>query len=227
MRKNMKKRLFVVSGIIVVVVIVVLAIVAGGSAAKSLTVAEAASGTHAGEKVQVSGNVVTDSFTIEVGKAVFSLYDPADPTGAKLRVTYEGAVSSTFGNEVSAIVTGRMTEAGELLATELVTKCPSKYESGVDALTVDQILSYGEQVYGKPVKVTGQLAAATLTTPGKAVRFCLTNDPNGHAAGDWAMLDVQYDGALSDGIADGVTLVVTGSMGEDGRFHATDVALEA
>ena len=225
MRKNMKKRLFVVSGIIVVVVIVVLAIVAGGSAAKSLTVAQATSGNHAGEKVQVSGNVVTDSFTIEVGKATFAIYDPEDTTGARLRVTYEGAVSSTFGNEVSAIVTGRMTETGELLATELVTKCPSKYESGVDALTVAQILSYGEQVYGKPVKVAARLAVGTLTTPGKSVRFSLTDDATGSAAG--TLLDVQFDGALPDAVSDGISLVVTGSMGADGIFRATDVGLEA
>ncbi|MBQ3386215.1 MAG: cytochrome c maturation protein CcmE, partial [Eggerthellaceae bacterium] len=76
MQKNMKRRLAVVSGVIVIVVIAVLAIVAGGTAAKSLTVAEAATGEHSGQKVQVAGNVVTDSFTIEVGKVVFSIYDP-------------------------------------------------------------------------------------------------------------------------------------------------------
>ena len=115
MQKNMKRRLAVVSGVIVIVVIVVLAIVAGGTAAKSLTVAEAATGEHSGKKVQVAGNVVTDSFTIQVGKIVFSIYDPEDNTGAQVHVTYEGAVSATFGNEVSAIVTGRMGEGGELL----------------------------------------------------------------------------------------------------------------
>ena len=223
MQKNMKRRLAVVSGVIVIVVVVVLAIVAGGTAAKSLTVAEAATGEHSGQKVQVAGNVVTDSFTIEVGKVVFSIYDPDDNSGAQVHVTYEGAVSATFGNEVSAIVTGRMGEGDELLATELVTKCPSKYESGVDALTVAQIISYGEQVYDKPVKVAAYLAPNTLTVPGKAVRFSVADEATAGAT----TLDVQFDGALPDAIADGMMLVLTGSMSADGIFHATDVALGA
>ncbi len=34
------------------------------------------------------------------------------------------------------------------------------------------------------------------------------------------------EGALSDGIADGSAVVLTGSLGADGKFAATDVALE-
>ena len=220
MQTNMKKRLAVVSGIIVIVVIVVAAIVAGGSAAKTLTVAEAATGNYAGDKVQVAGNVVTGSFTIEVGQASFSIYDPEDGTTSELAVRYEGAVSSTFGNEVSAICTGRMDESGVLLATELVTKCPSKYESGVDALTVTQVFDYGEKIYDKPVKVLAFLAPGSLTTPGQAVRFSLVDE-----ASSTVFLQVQFDGAIPDAVTDGMQLVVTGNMSADGIYHATDVAI--
>ena len=135
-------------------------------------------------------------------------------------MTFEGAVSSTFGNDVSAIVTGRMDDDGVLRATELVTKCPSKYESGVDALTVERLLAYGTQILDKPVKVAALLQAGSLTTPGQAVRFVLADSTAAATA-----LQVQFDGALSDEVADGRALVVTGSLGADGIFHATDVAL--
>ena len=37
---------------------------------------------------------------------------------------------------------------------------------------------------------------------------------------------VLYDGAIPDTIGDGSVLVVTGSLQADGKFAATDVALE-
>ena len=175
--------------------------------------------------------IVNSSFSFYPGVPVFHSRDLVNweqighvlDRPSQLHVTYEGAVSATFGNEVSAIVTGRMGEGDELLATELVTKCPSKYESGVDALTVAQIISYGEQVYGKPVKVAAYLAPNTLTVPGKAVRFSVADEATAGAT----TLDVRFDGALPDAIADGMMLVLTGSMSADGIFHATDVALGA
>ena len=220
---NMKRRVIVVSGIIVLVVIVVLAIVAGGSAAKSITVAEAVGGAYAGKKVQVAGNVVPGSFSITEKAVTFSVYEPADgAAGATLPVVYEGAVSATFGNDVSAIVTGLLDADGTLYATQLVTKCPSKYESGVDALTVAKALEYGSQIQDKPVKVAAILTPGTLSLPGSAVRFQLADD-----AAASATLKVQYDGAIPDTVGDGTPLVVTGSLGADGIFHATDVALSA
>jgi len=39
-------------------------------------------------------------------------------------------------------------------------------------------------------------------------------------------MPVVFEGALSDGIADGSAVVLTGSLGADGKFAATDVALE-
>ena len=223
MQKNIRRRLAVVSGVIVIVVIAVLAIVAGGSAAKSITVAEAASGAHVGKKVQVSGNVVPGSFTITTRAITFSVYDSAEGAGsATVPVMYEGAVSATFGNDVSAIVTGRLESDGVLYATQLVTKCPSKYESGVDALTVARTLEYGNQILDKPVKVAATLVPGTLSLPGTGVRFTLADGTDSSPA-----LKVHFDGALPDAVADGIALVVTGSMGADGIFHATDVALSA
>lgn len=58
----------------------------------------------------------------------FSIYDPEGDPNTQLEVEYKGAASSTFGNDVVAICTGRLDDAGTLQCAELITKCPSKYE---------------------------------------------------------------------------------------------------
>ena len=223
MKAKQKRRMFAVGGVIVVVVILVLAIVAGGSAARTLTVAEAASGDYSGDKVQVSGQVVTGSFELTPELASFSIYDgEADPKAATpLKIEFRGAVSSTFGNGVTAIVTGRLDEAGVLQATELVTKCPSKYESGTDALSVEQLISYGAQVQDKPVRVSAVMVSGSLVGPGAAVRFSAADE-----AGATPVLPVQFDGAIPD---EAMTsrIILTGSIGTDGVFVCTALAMEA
>ena len=91
-----------------------------------------------------------------------------------------------------------------------------------DALTVGQLLGYGESIHGKVVKVSGTVGAGTLGPAGQDVRFRLTDDEALSVT-----LPVAYDGALSDEVTDGSAVVLTGSLGKDGAFIATDVALEA
>lgn len=221
MNAKMKRRLMTVSGIIVIVLILVLAFVGGNSAAKTMSVAEAAGLDDPGQKVQVSGNVVADSFSTEDNVLTFKIYDPDGNPGTHLAVRYGGAAASTFGNDVTAICTGKVGADGVLEASELVTKCPSKYESATDALSVGQLLGYGEGVEGKVVKVTGAVEAGTLTAAGQGERFAIVDPETGES------LSVGFDGALSDEVADGSTVVLTGSLGKDGAFDATDVALGA
>lgn len=221
MNAKMKRRLVAVSGIIIVVLILVLAFVGGNSAATTVSVAEAAEGGYAGQKVQVSGNVVENSFSTKDNTLTFEIYDPENEGAQPLKVVYEGAASSTFGNDVTAICTGKVGVDGVLEASELVTKCPSKYESATDALSVGQLLGYGEGVEGKVVKVTGAVEAGTLTAAGQGERFAIVDPETGES------LSVGFDGALSDEVADGSTVVLTGSLGKDGAFDATDVALGA
>ena len=207
MNAKMKKRMIAVSGVIVIVLILVLAFVGGNTAATTMSIAEAAENPQAGQKVQVSGNVVQDSFSTSNDVLTFKIYDPEGDPATQLEVRYDGAASSTFGNDVTAICTGKINDAGVLECSELVTKCPSKYENADSALTVEQLLGYGESVYGNVVKVAGSVGAGSLK-----------------AAGD--SMPVVFEGALSDGIADGSAVVLTGSLGADGKFAATDVALE-
>ena len=220
MNAKMKKRMIAVSGVIVIVLILVLAFVGGNTAATTMSIAEAAENPQAGQKVQVSGNVVQDSFSTSNDVLTFKIYDPEGDPATQLEVRYDGAASSTFGNDVTAICTGKINVAGVLECSELVTKCPSKYENADSALTVEQLLGYGESVYGNVVKVAGSVGAGSLKAAGQGDRFILVDAETGDS------MPVVFEGALSDGIADGSAVVLTGSLGADGKFAATDVALE-
>ena len=220
MNAKMKKRMIAVSGVIVIVLIWVLAFVGGNTAATTRSIAEAAENPQAGQKVQVSGNVVQDSFSTSNDVLTFKIYDPEGDPSTQLEVRYDGAASSTFGNDVTAICTGKINDAGVLECSELVTKCPSKYENADSALTVEQLLGYGESVYGNVVQVAGSVGAGSLKAAGQGDRFILVDAETGDS------MPVVFEGALSDGIADGSAVVLTGSLGADGKFAATDVALE-
>ncbi len=227
MNTRTKRRLIVVTGVIVVVLAVVLAVVGSGSAAKTVSVKEALESVASGERVQVSGNVVDNSFATVDGVLTFDIYDPdgGDPA-QKLHVSYSGAASSTFGNGVTAICTGKIVEGNsgaELDCSELVTKCPSKYESATDALAVGTLLDYGDSIINTTVKLKGTIKAGTLTSAAASgePRFTVVD-----AGDDSREVKVDFDGALPNGIAEGTSVVITGSLGANGEFTATDVAQE-
>lgn len=219
MNAKMKRRMVAVSGVIIIVLVLVLAVVGGNTAAKTISVAEAAQGGYDGQKVQVTGNVSPGSYSTEGNVLTFDIYDPDDPA-ARITVDYDGSASSTFGNDVTAICTGRIEGDGVLQCSELVTKCPSKYESGTDALTVERLLGYGDAIEGTMVKVAGVVGDGTLQPAGAGDRFVLVDPETGQE------LAVLYDGALADAVVDGSSVVLTGSMDARGKFVATDVALE-
>lgn len=217
----MRRRLFVVTVLIVVVLAVVLAIVGGNAAAKPVSVAEALS-MEPGVKIQVTGNVVKNSFSIEDNALEFHIYDSAtDPTATQsLDVRYDGGVSDTFGNDVVAICTGKKNDAGTLVCSELVTKCPSKYENSTDAISVSQLLGYGDAVIDTPVKVSGVLEPGSIGDVSQKQRFVIVDE------GGNERLAVVFEGALPDGMSDGAGLVITGSLDAGGKFRASNVALE-
>ena len=221
MNTKTKKRMIAVTGVIIIVLVLVLAFVGGSSAAKTATVAEAASGNLQNVKVKVSGNVVANSFSAGGNMLTFSIYDSsADPDAqTQLKVSYDGGVSATFGNDVVAICTGKIDASGVLQCTELVTKCPSKYENATEALSVDKLLGYGEDVRDKPVKVVGVVSGSPASV-GTAPRFTVADADTG------SLLPVEFDGGLSDDIADGSTVVLTGSLNAARSFAATEVSLE-
>ncbi len=217
LNKAAKKRLVIVGLVIVVVAVVLFAVLGSGSAATALTVSQAASGDYEGKKVQVSGAVVQDSYTSEGSTAVFEIVDDADPS-ATLTVNYDGAMPATFGNGVTAICTGTLSD-GTMSCTELITKCPSKYESAEGSVTVATLLANAGAYTGTEVKLAGYVTAGTIDDIDADVRFTVNSQGSS--------VDVAYDGALPDGLEDGSAVVVTGALAEGGTlFEATDVALD-
>ena len=214
-----KTRYAVVGGIVVIVLIAAAAFLSTGTVATAMSVGEAAADASSGKKVEVTGNVVDDSYKISGDTLDFSIYDP-DNLSTTLQVRYDRGVSATFGNGVTAICTGTL-EDGVLRCTQLVTKCPSKYETASNALSVSQLQGYGDAILSKNVKVAGVLAAGTLKGVDESPRLVLADvDAEGE------QLPVRYSGALSEQVAEGATLVVTGALQQDGSFEATQVALE-
>lgn len=223
MNTKTKRRLIVVTGVIVVVLAIVLAVVGSGGAAKTVSVAEALSGSHDSDRIQVSGNVVDNSFATEDNVLTFEIFDPEGDESQTLRVRYEGAASSTFGNGVTAICTGRLSTSNgvELVASELVTKCPSKYESATDALTVSRMLEYGDSIVDTTVKLTGVVEGALSAAGSGEPRFVVADGADASV-----QVPIEFDGAMADGIVDGTSVVITGSLSDSGSFVATDVAQE-
>lgn len=219
---RMKKRLAIVTGVIAIVLAVVLAVVGGNSSAKTISIAQAQGGEFAHKRVQVTGNVTPNSYVTKDGVLTFSIYDPDDAQAPPLSVSYDGGTSATFGNDVTAICTGKIADDGVLYCSELVTKCPSKYESGTDALQVARMLEYGDDVLDKTVRVKGTIKPGSQNAAGAGDRFVLVDAEDGVSE-----VAVAYDGAISEEtLADGAMVILTGSMGSDGKFAATDVALE-
>lgn len=220
MNKAAKKRL-VVSGIVVAAVALALfAVIGSGSAAAALTVDQALSGGYDGKKVQVSGTVVQDSYSSEGSTAVFQIAgEGSNASSGTLGVRYSGAMPASFGNGVTAICTGTL--SGDTLAcTELVTKCPSKYESAEGAVTVSTLVANAAAYEGAEVKLAGYVTAGTISDIEADVRFSVNSQGSS--------IDVSFDGALPDGLADGSAVVVTGSLAPGGQvFEATDVALDS
>lgn len=217
MNKRARTRLIGVTAIILIAVAAVFFGLSGNQAAYYKTVEEAAKDkTLVGERVKIGGAVVTGSWDRKSNPMRFVIRDEADKdgTGATLKVVYNGPVPSTFGDGVTAIVTGPINDQGEIEAQEMITKCPSKYESAEGAVAISKLPE------GKPVRAFGYVKAGTIAAPG-GVRFVVTEEKTGGAEAE-----VVWEGALPNGMADGSKVVMTGSLEADGKFVASDVALE-
>ncbi len=221
MSSSKRSRFIVVAGIIVIVIIAATAFLSAGTTATVMTVEQAASPAAQGKRVQVEGTVVDNSFAIDGDTLTFAIMDEKSESGApELRVLYDKGVAATFGNGVIAICTGIVDDQGVLQASELVTKCPSKYETSTDALTVSRLMGYGANIIDKPVKVTGAISDSGIADVSASSRFALVDE-------DGTLLEVVYTGAIPDGVAEQSMVVMTGSLGADGRFTATDLAIES
>ena len=219
MNKKAKSRLIVVGGIVVVVMLVIIAVAGSGGAASSLSIDEVRTGDYVGKKVQVSGSVVADSLESDDAGAHFEIQpetdaDSAASGGEVLVVHYDGALPATFGTGVVAICTGTVESDCSLTCTEMVTKCPSKYESAEGSLTVKGLLDQADSMVGTETKVCGYVRGDVLAVDApEGYRFTLESQG--------ANINVVWDGGVDEAVGDGTALVVTGSLNADGTFTAS------
>lgn len=218
MNSSAKRRLVIAGGIIVIAMLVIVAVAGSGGAASSLTIQDVTSGDYRGKKVQVSGSVVADSLGSDGSTATFEIQPEDDGSGASddgsvLAVSYDGALPSTFGTGVVAVCTGTMGEDGTLECSDLVTKCPSKYESAEGSLTVKGLLDQSDSMVGTETKVCGYVRG-DIASADAPYRF--TIESQGQS------VNVVWDGGLDEGIGDGTAVVVTGSLTQDGAFQASE-----
>lgn len=221
MNKRARTRLIGVTAIILIAVAAIF--LAGGNkdAAYYKSVEEAATDAAlVGERLQVGGAVVTGSWDKKSNPMTFEIRDEADEsgTGPTVKVVYNGSVPSTFGDGVVAIVKGELGSDKSITADEMITKCPSKYESAKGAMPVGDITD-GQTL--EQVKITGIVVNGSVAAPGGGVRFSVAEK----ADGSGRKVAVKWDGALPEGMDGGSSVVVTGELLSDGTFVATEVAL--
>lgn len=225
MNKRARNRLVGITAIILLVIAAIFATVGmRGGAAYNMTVKQAtADQASVGKRIKVGGVVVNGSWDKKTNPMTFKIRDEKDTgsTGQLITVVYSGAVPSTFGDGVTAIVTGDFKAGNTIEAGEMITKCPSKYESATGAYSISQLKAKATTMVAIPIKVAGKVKAGTIVPPGGAVRFIAVN-----AEGATDEINVAYEGALPDGMVDGSSVVITGELNANGGFDATDVAME-
>jgi cytochrome c-type biogenesis protein CcmE len=101
------------------------------------------SGVVLGDSIQYDSSTLTLSFTIahisgnnadleKAGGLAAALHEAAiDPARKKIKVVYKGVKPDLMKDEAQAIVTGTLAADGSFNASEVLMKCPTKYEGAV------------------------------------------------------------------------------------------------
>ena len=86
--------------------------------------------------------------------------------------------------------------------------------SGADYLTISQLKSQAESLYGQQLRVEGKVAPGSINWDDKerVIRFLLTDDKES--------LAIVYEGTVPDNFKPGADLVVGGKYRSDGVFEA-------
>jgi cytochrome c-type biogenesis protein CcmE len=78
--------------------------------------------SYYGKEIQVIGNV-TGPLTGDSQSLKFTLKDDQD----HIIVSYKGPIPQNFMEGINVVVIGRLNSDGQLIANQILTKCPSKY----------------------------------------------------------------------------------------------------
>jgi cytochrome c-type biogenesis protein CcmE len=129
----MKRKTYLIGGLVILIALCALGYVAfRGAATYYYTVAEILSkaNTLNGKTVRVAGPVAINSLELSkapVNSAKFVMHD-RDNSQLLLTITYQGTLPDAFKEGTDAIAEGKLNPAGIFEATQIIVKCPSKYE---------------------------------------------------------------------------------------------------
>ena len=219
MNKRAQARLIGVTAIIIIAVGALIFGTGKDDGAYSKSVKEiVADKSLVGERVKVSGTVVPGSWNKRSNPMEFDVREEKAEDGPTLRIVYNGRVPETFGDNVTAIVTGELAESGAVEASAMTVKCPSKYESETGAMSVADLLAAKAGMVDKATRITG-VVVGSPSAPGTPERLRI-RDVEGTEE-----IAVAYEGGLPAAVKDGVTVVIGGSLDANGAFDATSVSL--
>ncbi len=86
---------------------------------------------NSSKTVKATGEwVKSKNYQLDNKKKIFSFY-LKDFHGTEMKVVYNGVMPNNFESSTSVVVTGKYQE-GYFYATDILTKCPSKYEEQFD-----------------------------------------------------------------------------------------------
>ena len=131
--QGMRKKTYIIGGIIIFIALCSLGFVAfRGAATYYYTVAEILSKANSlnGQTVRVAGPVVGNSLEVSkspVNSAKFVMHD-RDNTQLVLTITYQGTLPDAFKEGTDAVAEGKLNPNGVFEASQIIVKCPSKYE---------------------------------------------------------------------------------------------------
>ena len=93
----------------------------------TLTELHAKGSSAVGQGVRVTGQLQANSVEkdVKANKIAFVLTDGVNT----LPVSYSGVVPDTFDRAVEVVAEGKMNPDGSFTATNLLAKCPSKYDA--------------------------------------------------------------------------------------------------
>jgi len=126
-RRSAKQVKFLAGGAVVILIIAYLIFSSmQGATAAYLTVREVKAAAPSDRLVRVSGTVVGDTIDWDAHNVVLR-FELADDTG-QLLVVYKGVRPDMLRDGATATAEGKMGPDGTFQATQILLKCPSKYE---------------------------------------------------------------------------------------------------
>ena len=124
---TLKNRKFIIGALIIIIAMGALGYQSFSSSATYYYTVTEFAGKQADftdKNVRVAGNVTDGTIEKQGSNLKFTMSDGQND----LKVAYKGVIPDTFKAGIQAVVLWKMNSEGIFQATELLAKCPSKYE---------------------------------------------------------------------------------------------------